>query len=255
MGSEGYLINQFLASRTNDRSDRWGGTAEKRMRFPTEIVRRTRDLVGSDFLIQYRISLLDLVEHGQSWDEVVALAKTLEEVGVDVFNTGIGWHEARIPTIITQVPRGAWRSATARLRPEVGVPVCVEPDQHARARRGDPGGTGDADLVRCAGPAAPTSGPEPRGGGSPGTARHLGDDRRDACLVPADAGVEDGRRRPPRGSCARATTSSQLWPCSTRSSSGDAVLDEEVGTHQDSRVRRTISVGYRIRFSAVPPQQ
>ena len=152
MGSEGYLINQFLASRTNDRSDRWGGTAEKRMRFPTEIVRRTRDLVGADFLIQYRISLLDLVEHGQSWDEVVALAKTLEEVGVDVFNTGIGWHEARIPTIITQVPRGAWRSATARLRPEVGVPVCASNRINTPELAEEILAAGDADLVSMARP-------------------------------------------------------------------------------------------------------
>ena len=147
MGSEGYLINQFLASRTNDRSDRWGGTAEKRMRFPTEIVRRIRDLVGSDFLIQYRISLLDLVEHGQSWDEVVALAKTLEAVGVDIFNTGVGWHEARIPTIITQVPRGAWRSATARLRPEVGVPVCASNRINTPELAEEILAAGDADLV------------------------------------------------------------------------------------------------------------
>ena len=152
MGSEGYLINQFLASRTNDRSDRWGGTAEKRMRFPTEIVRRTRDLVGSGFLIQYRISLLDLVEHGQSWDEVVALAKTLEEVGVDIFNTGIGWHEARIPTIITQVPRGAWRSATARLRPEVGVPVCASNRINTPELAEEILAAGDADLVSMARP-------------------------------------------------------------------------------------------------------
>ena len=152
MGSEGYLINQFLASRTNDRSDRWGGTAEKRMRFATEIVRRSRDLVGSGFLIQYRISLLDLVEHGQSWDEVVALAKTLEEAGVDVYNTGIGWHEARIPTIITQVPRGAWRSATARLRPEVGVPVCASNRINTPELAEEILVAGDADLVSMARP-------------------------------------------------------------------------------------------------------
>ncbi|TWG07756.1 NADPH-dependent 2,4-dienoyl-CoA reductase [Saccharopolyspora dendranthemae] len=123
MGSEGYLINQFLAARTNTREDAWGGTAAKRMRFPIEVVRRTRELVGENFLLQYRISLLDLVEHGQSWEETVELAKSLESAGVDVFNTGIGWHEARIPTIITQVPRGAWIESTARLRPEVDVPV------------------------------------------------------------------------------------------------------------------------------------
>jgi 2,4-dienoyl-CoA reductase (NADPH2) len=152
MGSEGYLINQFLASRTNDRTDAWGGSAEKRMRFPIEVVRRTRELVGPDFLIQYRISLLDLVEGGQSWDDVVALALALQDEGVDVFNTGIGWHEARIPTIITQVPAGAWRSATARLRPELSVPII------ASNRINTPGlgeeilAAGDADLISMARP-------------------------------------------------------------------------------------------------------
>src|SRR5690606_22385318 len=96
MGSEGYLINQFLAPRTNDRTDAWGGTPEKRMRFPVEIVRRARELVGGDFPIIYRISLLDLVEDGQTWDEVVELALRLQDAGVTVLNTGIGWHEARV---------------------------------------------------------------------------------------------------------------------------------------------------------------
>ncbi len=152
MGSEGYLINQFLASRTNDRSDRWGGTAEKRMRFPLEIVRRTRELVGDDFLVQYRISLLDLVEHGQSWEEVVTLAKGLEEAGVDVFNTGIGWHEARVPTIITQVPPGAWRAATARLRPELSVPVCASNRINSPELAEEILAAGEADLVSMARP-------------------------------------------------------------------------------------------------------
>ncbi|WP_067439827.1 NADPH-dependent 2,4-dienoyl-CoA reductase [Nocardioides jensenii] len=125
MGSEGYLINQFLASRTNDRTDKWGGSAQKRMQFPLEIVRRTRELVGPDFMVGYRISLLDLVEGGQTWEETVELATGLEAAGVDLLNTGIGWHEARVPTIITQVPPGAWRDYTARLRPEVGIPVCA----------------------------------------------------------------------------------------------------------------------------------
>ncbi len=125
MGSEGYLINQFLAARTNQRTDAWGGTAEKRMRFPVEVVRRIRETLGDDFLVMYRISLLDLVENGQTWDEVVALAKALEQAGASVLNTGIGWHEARVPTILTQVPRGAWTWTTQRLRPEVGIPVCA----------------------------------------------------------------------------------------------------------------------------------
>ena len=139
MGSEGYLINQMLAARTNDRTDAWGGTAAKRMRFPVEVVRRTREAVGDGFPIVYRISLLDLVEGGQTWDEVVDLAHGLEDAGVTAFNTGIGWHEARVPTIITQVPRGAWRSVT---RPAQGRGVRaglrLQPDQHPRSGRGDP---------------------------------------------------------------------------------------------------------------------
>jgi 2,4-dienoyl-CoA reductase (NADPH2) len=152
MGSEGYLINQFLAARTNKRSDTWGGSAEKRMRFPIEIVKRTRELVGPDFIIQYRISLLELVEGGQSWDETVALAKELEAAGVDVFNTGIGWHEARVPTIITQVPRGAWIDNTARLRPEVGVPVCASNRINTPELAESIVAEGKADLVSMARP-------------------------------------------------------------------------------------------------------
>jgi 2,4-dienoyl-CoA reductase (NADPH2) len=125
MGSEGYLINQFLAARTNDREDAWGGTPTRRMRFPVEVVRRTREVVGEGFPIIYRISLLDLVEDGQTWDEVVELALLVEQAGATVLNTGIGWHEARVPTIITQVPRGAWTWTTRRLREEVGIPVCA----------------------------------------------------------------------------------------------------------------------------------
>ncbi|GAA2134022.1 NADPH-dependent 2,4-dienoyl-CoA reductase [Nocardioides bigeumensis] len=152
MGSEGYLINQFLAARTNDRSDHWGGTAANRMRFPLEVVRRARDLVGADFPIMYRISLLDLVEGGQSWDEVVDLAHGLEEAGVSVLNTGIGWHEARVPTIITQVPRGAWLSATARLKAEVSVPVCASNRINTPELAESVLAAGDADLVSMARP-------------------------------------------------------------------------------------------------------
>ncbi len=125
MGCEGYLINQFLAPHTNRRTDRWGGSAEKRMRFPVEIVRRTREALGDDFLVMFRMSLLDLIPDGQTWDETVALAKALEEAGASVINTGIGWHEARVPTILTQVPRAAWTWTTERLRPELGIPVCA----------------------------------------------------------------------------------------------------------------------------------
>ncbi|HEU4545924.1 MAG TPA: NADPH-dependent 2,4-dienoyl-CoA reductase, partial [Microlunatus sp.] len=123
MGSEGYLINQFLAARTNDRTDEWGGDASARMRFPERIVQRIREVVGDDFPVIYRISLLDLVDGGQSWEETVELAQRLQAAGVTAFNTGIGWHEARVPTIITQVPRGVWTPWTGRLRSEVSVPV------------------------------------------------------------------------------------------------------------------------------------
>ncbi len=152
MGSEGYLINQFLAARTNDRTDHWGGTAANRMRFPLEIVRRARDLVGGELPIMYRISLLDLVEGGQTWDEVVDLAHGLEEAGVTVLNTGIGWHEARVPTIITQVPRGAWLSATARLKAEVSVPVCASNRINTPELAESVLAAGDADLVSMARP-------------------------------------------------------------------------------------------------------
>jgi 2,4-dienoyl-CoA reductase (NADPH2) len=152
MGSEGYLINQFLAARTNDRSDSWGGSAAKRMRFPIEIVRRSRELVGDGFPIIYRISLLDLVESGQTWDEVTELAGELEEAGVTVFNTGIGWHEARVPTIITQVPRGAWRSATARLKEIANVPVCASNRINTPELAEDILAAGEADLVSMARP-------------------------------------------------------------------------------------------------------
>ncbi|MFC5176377.1 FAD-dependent oxidoreductase [Nocardioides taihuensis] len=152
MGSEGYLINQFLAERTNDRTDAWGGSAQKRMRFPLEVVRRSRELVGDDFPIVYRISLLDLVEGGQTWEEVVELAHLLEEAGVTALNTGIGWHEARVPTIITQVPRGAWRGATARLKAEVSVPVCASNRINTPELAEEILAAGEADLVSMARP-------------------------------------------------------------------------------------------------------
>ena len=125
MGSEGYLINQFLAARVNKRDDHWGGTAEKRMRFPVEIVKRIREAVGDDLIVMYRMSLLDLVEDGQTWEETLELAHKVEAAGASIINTGIGWHEARVPTILTQVPRGAFTWTTRRLREEVGIPVCA----------------------------------------------------------------------------------------------------------------------------------
>ena len=152
MGSEGYLINQFLAARTNERTDEWGGTASKRMRFPEEIVRRVRAEVGRDFLVQYRISLLDLVDGGQTWDETAELAQRLEAAGVDVFNTGIGWHEARIPTIVTSVPRGAFASLSARLKDTVGVPVIASNRINTPALAEEILAGGGADLVSMARP-------------------------------------------------------------------------------------------------------
>jgi 2,4-dienoyl-CoA reductase (NADPH2) len=123
MGSEGYFLNQFLAPRTNRRADAWGGSPENRMRLPVEVVRRVRDALGPDGLLIYRISLIDLVPDGQTWDEVVTLARAVQSAGADVLNSGIGWHEARVPTIATSVPRAAFAWLTARLRPEVTIPV------------------------------------------------------------------------------------------------------------------------------------
>ncbi len=123
MGSEGYLINEFIAARTNHRTDRWGGSYENRTRFPVEIVRRVREAVGEDFILIYRLSMLDLVPGGSTLDEVITLAKAVEAAGATIINTGIGWHEARIPTIATSVPRGAYTWVTERLMGEVSVPL------------------------------------------------------------------------------------------------------------------------------------
>ncbi|MFD6908480.1 FAD-dependent oxidoreductase [Streptomyces sp. NPDC058726] len=123
MGSEGYLINEFIARQTNHRTDRWGGSYENRMRFPVEIVRRVREAVGEDFIVIYRLSMLDLVPGGSTLDEVITLARAVEAAGATIINTGIGWHEARIPTIATSVPRGAYTWVTKRLMGEVSVPL------------------------------------------------------------------------------------------------------------------------------------
>ena len=152
MGSEGYLINQFIAPATNQRTDRWGGSFENRIRFAIEIVRQVRTAVRSDFMIIYRLSMLDLMPGGSSWDEVVALARAIEVAGANVINTGIGWHEARIPTIATMVPRAAFTWVTAKLKGEVAVPLITsnrintpELVEAALAR-------GDADMVSMARP-------------------------------------------------------------------------------------------------------
>lgn len=152
MGSEGYLLNQFLCARTNLRTDRWGGSIENRMRLPVEIVKQVRAKVGPNFIIMYRHSVLDLVDGGNSWDEVVQVAQALEKAGVTLFNTGIGWHEARVPTIVTSVPRAAFASVAARLRKAVKVPVAASnrinmPDE-AEALIA----SGDVDMVSMARP-------------------------------------------------------------------------------------------------------
>ncbi|WP_295750106.1 FAD-dependent oxidoreductase [Undibacterium sp.] len=123
MGSEGYLINEFIAARTNQREDAWGGAYENRIRFPLEIVRRTREKVGKNFIIIYRLSMLDLVEGGSTLDEVIQLAKAVEAAGATIINTGIGWHEARIPTIATKVPRAAYAWVTQKLKGHVSIPL------------------------------------------------------------------------------------------------------------------------------------
>lgn len=123
MGSEGYLLNEFVAARTNQRDDEWGGAYQNRIRFPVEIVRRTRERVGKNFIIIFRLSMLDLVEGGSSLDEVVQLAQALEAAGATLLNTGIGWHEARIPTIATKVPRAAFAWVTQKLKGKVGIPL------------------------------------------------------------------------------------------------------------------------------------
>ena len=152
MGSEGYLLNHFLFKRTNKRTDHWGGSIENRMRLAVEIVRQVRVEVGSNFILMYRHSVLDLVEGGNSWDEVVQVAQALEAAGVTLFNTGIGWHEARTPTIVTSVPRAAFASVAARLKKAVKVPVIASnrinmPDE-AEALIA----SGDVDMVSMARP-------------------------------------------------------------------------------------------------------
>lgn len=152
MGSEGYLLNQFTCARVNSRKDEYGGPVENRLRFPEAIVRAVRDEVGKDFLIVYRMSLLDLVPGGNTWDEIVTIARALERAGVDVFNTGIGWHEARIPTIAMQVPRAAFRDLTRKLKGAVGVPVIASNRINTPEDAEDIVASGDADLVSMARP-------------------------------------------------------------------------------------------------------
>ncbi|SFM61316.1 NADPH-dependent 2,4-dienoyl-CoA reductase [Halopseudomonas yangmingensis] len=152
MGSEGYFINQFLVSHVNKRTDRWGGSYENRMRLPVEIVSRVREAVGPNFIIIYRLSMLDLIEDGSSWDEIVTLAKAIEAAGATIINTGIGWHEARIPTIATMVPRGAFTKVTARLKGEVKIPLVTTNRINTPEVAEQVLAEGDADMVSMARP-------------------------------------------------------------------------------------------------------
>ncbi|WP_339768800.1 NADPH-dependent 2,4-dienoyl-CoA reductase [uncultured Paraglaciecola sp.] len=152
MGSEGYFLNQFIAARTNQRDDQWGGSYENRIKLPLEVVRRVREAVGEKFIIIYRLSMLDLVEGGSTYDEVVELGKAIEKAGATIINTGIGWHEARIPTIATKVPRAAFTWVTAKFRQSLSIPVITsnrintpEVAEQVLAR-------GDADMVSMARP-------------------------------------------------------------------------------------------------------
>lgn len=152
MGSEGYLINQFIVKRTNRRTDSWGGSYENRIRFPLEIVKRIRQEVGSNFIIIFRLSMLDLVEGGSSWEEVVFLAKKLEKSGVSIINTGIGWHESRIPTIATMVPRGAFSWVTKRMMGEVNIPLITTNRINTPEKAEKILADGHADMVSLARP-------------------------------------------------------------------------------------------------------
>lgn len=152
MGSEGYFINQFIVKHTNDRTDRWGGSYENRIRLPIEVVRRVRERVGEKFILIYRLSMLDLIEDGSTWEEVVQLAREIEKAGATIINTGIGWHEARVPTIATSVPRGAFSKVTKRLKDEISIPLITTnrinmPDVAEKILA-----EGDADMVSMARP-------------------------------------------------------------------------------------------------------
>jgi 2,4-dienoyl-CoA reductase (NADPH2) len=152
MGSEGYFINQFLVTHTNKRSDRWGGSYENRMRLPLEIVRRTRAALGEDFIIIYRLSMIDLVPNGSTFDEVIELAQRIEAAGASILNTGIGWHEARIPTIATSVPRAAFTWVTAKLMGKVSIPVITSNRINTPAVAEQVLASGSADMVSMARP-------------------------------------------------------------------------------------------------------
>ena len=152
MGSEGYFINQFLVTHTNKRTDRWGGSYENRMRLPVEIVRRARAAVGTDFIIIYRLSMIDLVPNGSTHEEVVQLAQAIEAAGATIINTGIGWHEARIPTIATSVPRAAFAWVTKKLMGKLSIPVITSNRINTPEVAEDVLADGCADMVSMARP-------------------------------------------------------------------------------------------------------
>ncbi|MCP4296900.1 MAG: NADPH-dependent 2,4-dienoyl-CoA reductase [Proteobacteria bacterium] len=152
MGSEGYLINEFLVEHTNKRGDEWGGSFEKRMQFPIEIVKSIRAVVGENFIIIYRLSMLDLIDKGSSWEEVVILAKEIEKAGATMINTGIGWHEARIPTIATMVPRAAYTWVTGKLKGEVTIPLITTNRINTPEVAEKVLSQGDADMISMARP-------------------------------------------------------------------------------------------------------
>ncbi|MEQ9640018.1 MAG: NADPH-dependent 2,4-dienoyl-CoA reductase [Alphaproteobacteria bacterium] len=152
MGSEGYLLTQFMCPRTNQRDDEWGGSLENRCRLGIEVARRTREVCGDDFIIMYRLSLLDLVEGGSPWDETVQMAKWVEAAGANILNTGIGWHEARIPTIAHMVPRGAFAWTTQRLKTEVKLPLVTSNRINDPAQADKLIAGGGADMVSMARP-------------------------------------------------------------------------------------------------------
>jgi 2,4-dienoyl-CoA reductase (NADPH2) len=152
MGSEGYLINEFIVKRTNKRTDSWGGEYKNRMRLPIELVKQTREAVGKEFIIIYRLSMLDLVENGSSWEEVVQLGKEIEKAGATIINTGIGWHEARIPTISTSVPRAAFTWVTKKMKEEISIPLVTSNRINMPETAEKILSEGDADMVSMARP-------------------------------------------------------------------------------------------------------
>lgn len=152
MGGEGYFINQFLCERTNKRTDQWGGSSENRRRMAVEIVRRTRKAVGPDFIIVFRLSMADLVEGGQTWDEIVSLAKEVEAAGATIINTDIGWHESRVPTIVTSVPRAAFVDITSKLEKHVDIPVAASNRINMPETAEEILNRGDAQLISMARP-------------------------------------------------------------------------------------------------------